>query len=624
MGLEHRRIPQYSPAMLQNTKFQSFSVSSDPAQGPPRLAALREELKRRGLSGFFVPRSDEFQGEYVPPRAERLSWLTGFTGSAGACVVTIDKAAVFVDGRYTTQANEQVDTRSFQIESLIDNPPPVWIGVNLAKGARFGYDPWLHTAQGAEQINAAVAAAGGEAVSCDTNPLDAVWTDQPTAPLGKIVTHPLEYSGENSEAKRMRIGKSLSETKADTVLLTLPESIAWLLNVRGADVPHTPFPLSFASVARDGHVTWFVDRRKLTPGIEAWIGNAVTIRELGDIGPHIDHLGQMKSRVQSDPATASAWIFDRLKAAGAPIVRASDPCALPKACKNSVEVQGFRNAHERDGAAIARFLCWLDEEAPGGDVDEISACRQLETIRAENSTLKDLSFDSISASGPHAALPHYRVNTKSNRKIQRNEIFLIDSGGQYPDGTTDITRTVIIGEPAQEMRDRFTRVLKGHIALATILFPDGTTGAHLDVLARQPLWMGGFDFDHGTGHGVGSYLSVHEGPQNISKRMIAVPLKPGMVCSNEPGFYKPGHFGIRIENLIVVTEPKPVKGGERPMMQFETITLAPIDRRLIDAAMLTAAERDWLDAYHQRVLRIIGPLVDAKTRTWLTAACALL
>ena len=578
--------------------------------------------RAQGLDGFIIPRADEFQGEYVPARSERLSWLTGFTGSAGACVAMLDKAAVFVDGRYAVQVVEQVDTTAFAIESLIDNPPHKWLEANLQAGMRFGFDPWMHAVTAAEQLDAAAKAAGAELVAVTSNPLDEAWDDQPAAPLGAVTAHAIEYAGEDSASKRTRIAAAIASQGAAAAIISMPESIAWLLNVRGADVPHTPFPLSYAVLDKDGHVTWFIDRRKLTPGIEAWIGNAVTIQAFDQLGAHLDGLGHAKTKVLADPSTVSYWMYQRLNQAGAKIIRAADPISLPKACKNPTELQGFRNAHQRDGVAITRFLHWLDQEAPHGSVDEIHACRKLEAFRLDNGALKDLSFDTISASGPNAALPHYRVSATSNRKLGKDEIFLVDSGGQYLDGTTDITRTVIIGTPTAEMRDRFTRVLRGHIALALARFPDGTAGVHLDALARAPLWDGGFDFDHGTGHGVGSYLSVHEGPQNISKRMIAVPLKPGMVCSNEPGYYKQGQYGIRIENLIAVTAPTDIPGGERSMMSFETLTYAPIDRRLIAVEMLTAQERSWLNAYHARVLDVIGPHLDGNVRAWAAAACA--
>ncbi|MBI1210624.1 MAG: M24 family metallopeptidase [Alphaproteobacteria bacterium] len=604
--------------MLHQTAFQSFADTTDPSQGAPRLAALRAELKRRGLEGFIVPRADEHQGEYVPPRAERLSWLTAFTGSAGVAVVLQSKAAIFIDGRYTVQAKEQVDPAQFENLSLIDQPPTDWIAANLPKGAKFGYDPMLHTIQGVDALQIAVAKAGGVLVPCTDNPLDAVWDDQPAPPLGAISTQTLDFAGEESTAKRERVAKTFAAT-ADAAVLTLPESIAWLLNIRGSDVPHTPFPLSFALLHSDGHVDLFVDRRKFTPGIEAWLGNGVTVRAPDEFGSALESLGRAKKRVQIDPATAAGWALDQLNKGGASIVRASDPCLLPKACKNATELEGVRQAHIRDGAALSRFLCWLAKEAPTGRLDEISAARRLEAFRAETSALKDLSFGSISAAGPNGALPHYRVTKKSNRKIETGTLYLIDSGGQYLDGTTDVTRTIAIGTPTAEMKDRFTRVLKGHIALARARFPEGTMGVQLDTLARQSLWDAGLDYDHGTGHGVGAYLSVHEGPQNISKRPITVPLKPGMIVSNEPGYYKVGHYGIRIENLVAVNELKDV-GGDRKMMTFETLTLAPIDLACVEPSLLTNDERDWLNDYHARVRKAHHGKVDAETAAWIEQA----
>jgi Xaa-Pro aminopeptidase len=586
--------------MLHQTKFQSFTETTSPLQGAPRLAALRAELKRRGLDGFVVPRADEYQGEYVPPRAERLAWLTGFTGSAGVAVVLLDKAAIFTDGRYTVQTPEQVDGKAFAYCSLVDEPPPDWISENLPKGGKLAYDPWMHTAAGVEALQTAVAKAGGTLIPCTDNPLDAVWEDQPAAPMGTVSAQPIEHAGETAEAKRERLAEGLRKAGADAAMLTLPESIAWLLNIRGSDVPHTPFPHAYAVLGKDAHVDLFIDRSKFAPGIDEWLGNQVTVRPQAELAAHLQTFKGRK--VQVDPATAAAWLFDRLKEAGATVLRAADPVLLPKACKNPAELDGTRRAHERDGIALSKFLAWLAAEAPTGGVDEIEACRVLENFRIETGILKDLSFGSISGSGPNAALPHYRVTAKSNRKLCQGEIFLIDSGGQYLDGTTDVTRTIIVGTPTAEMKDRFTRVLKGHIALA-----------------RMALWEGGYDYDHGTGHGVGAYLSVHEGPQNISKKQVNVALKPGMIISNEPGYYKVGHYGIRIENLIVVTEPKDV-GGERRMMEFETITLAPIDLNLVEVGMLTDAERKWLNDYHARVREKIAPGLDGSAKAWLLDA----
>jgi Xaa-Pro aminopeptidase len=594
-----------------------------PASIAERLAALRAELAGRGLAGFIVPRADEHQGEYVPPRAERLAWITGFGGSAGLAIILADKAAIFVDGRYTLQVRQQVDGKLYAYRHLIDEPPDAWIAENLPKGGKLAYDPWLHTPDQIEPLKRAVAKADGELVALTDNPLDAVWKDQPPAPIAPVRPHDLAYTGKDSAAKRQEIAAKLSALPADAAVLTGPDSIAWLLNLRGADVPRTPLPLSFAILHDDGRVDLFIEPRKLVPGIESHLGNAVAVHVPDALGGALDALGTAKARVLADPTSAAGWIFDRLAAAGAQVQRGADPCALPKACKNAVEIEGARSAHLRDGAAVTRFLCWLADEAPKGKLTELDAAAKLAEFRRVDKLLRDFSFDTISAAGPNAAIPHYRVSTESNRPIERDRIYLVDSGAQYLDGTTDITRTVIVGKPTAEMRDRFTRVLKGHIALGSAHFPKGTTGSQLDALARADLWAVGLDYDHGTGHGVGSYLGVHEGPQRISKVPNRVALEPGMIVSNEPGYYKSGDYGIRIENLVAVTEVK-VEGAERPMLGFETLTLAPIDRALIEPSLLTPEERAWVDAYHARVREALTPLLDAKTAAWLKDATAKL
>jgi len=467
-------------------------------------------------------------------------------------------------------------------------------------------------------LRLSVEKAGGTLVACETNPIDAVWTDQPDAPTAKAIIQDAALAGESAESKRTRIAEDVKAQGADAAVITMPDSICWLLNMRGGDVPHTPFALSFAILNSDGSTDLFMDARKSSPELIKHFGNAVRLREPGDFAPALDAL-KGKS-VVADPGTAAAAIFDRLTKAGARIRRAPDPVQLPKACKNAAEIEGTKKAHVRDGAALSKFLAWLAREAPNGHLTEIDAAKTLEGFRAETGALRDLSFDSISGAGSNGAVVHYKVTKSTNRPINNNEVFLIDSGAQYPDGTTDVTRTIIIGTPTAEMKDRFTRVLKGHIALATVRFPEGTTGMALDAFARRPLWEAGLDYDHGTGHGVGSYLSVHEGPQNISKRNVTQPLKPGMICSNEPGFYKTGEFGIRIENLVVVSEAKTVPGGERKMMEFETITLAPIDLGLVEPKLLSADERAWLNAYHARVRDTLLPLVDADTKPWLEQA----
>ena len=606
--------------MDKNAPFQTYDDRSDAATCAPRLAALRAELAKRGLDGFVVPHSDEYQSEYLPECHERLAWLTAFTGSAGGAVVLKDKAAVFVDGRYTLQVQQQTDTRLFEPRDLVAEGPNGWLEVNAPRGAKIGFDPWVHSAASADALRLSVERAGATLVPTDGNPIDAVWSDRPAAPAAKAVPHAMNLAGESAESKRTRIAEDIRKLGADAAVVSLADSICWLLNMRGGDTPHTPFVLSYAILHSDGSTDLFMDGRKSSPELVKHLGNAVRIREPGEFNAALDAL--KGKTVIADPTWTAAAAFDRLAKASATVKRGVDPCQLPKACKNSVEIEGARKAHVRDGAALTRFLAWMAREAPNGHLTEIEAAQALEGYRRKEGSLTDLSFDSISGAAPHAALPHYRVTTSSNRKINRNEIYLIDSGGQYPDGTTDVTRTMIVGQPTAEMKDRFTRVLKGHIALATVKFPEGTTGAALDAFARKFLWDVGCDYDHGTGHGVGSYLSVHEGPQNISKRPVTQTLKPGMICSNEPGYYKEGEYGIRIENLIVVTAAKPIAGGDpqRNFMEFETITLAPIDIDLVEPKQLTTEERDWFNAYHKYVRETLSPMVDDETRAWLEKA----
>jgi Xaa-Pro aminopeptidase len=597
--------------------FQTYDDTSDPATCAPRLTALRAELAQRGLDGFVVPHSDQHMGEYLPAYAERLAWLTAFTGSAGAAVVLKDKAAVFVDGRYTLQVRNQTDTRLFEPRDLVAEGPQGWIPDNLPSGAKLGYDPWLHTQHGVMHLKAAVEKAGGTLVAVDTNPIDTVWSDQPAPPVTPAKPHAHNLAGEQSDAKRLRLGDGLKKAGADAAVITLADSVCWLLNIRGSDVPHTPFTLAFAILHEDGGADLFLDPAKRSPELLAHLGNSVQVHEPTAFAAA---LNAMKGKnVLADPSTAAAAIFDKLTKTGAKIRQGADPCQLPKACKNPLEIEGMRKAHIRDGAALARYLAWFQTNAAGGTLTEIDAAETLEGFRRATGVLSDVSFDTISGAGSNGAIVHYRVTRSTNRTINPGEMFLLDSGAQYPDGTTDVTRTIMVGESTAEMRDRFTRVLKGHIALATARFPDGTIGMQLDSFARRPLWEAGLDYDHGTGHGVGSYLSVHEGPQNISKKPVMQALKPGMVCSNEPGFYKTGAFGIRIENLVVVTQPEDL-GGERKMMGFETITLAPIDLNLVEPALLTVEEKGWLNLYHARVRDVIAPLVDEETRVWLDRA----
>ncbi len=600
-------------------RFQSFEDRTERAASGARVAALRTELARRGLTGFVVPRSDRHQNEYVPACEERLAWLTGFTGSAGAAIVLMERAVLFVDGRYTLQVREQVDTSLFAIEHLVETPPDRWIETNLTSADRLGYDPWLHTVESAERLAKACAAAGATLVAVEPDLIDAIWRDRPAPPLGAVTLHDLRFAGEAAEEKLARIRAELAKLRADALVVSDPHAVAWAFNIRGADVAHTPLPLAFAVVPQAGRPALFVDGRKLSNDVRDRLEGLVDVREPADFVQAVAALGQARKTVRLDQATAADALARLVITHGGKVARGACPIALMKAVKNQVEISGARAAHIRDGAAVTRFLAWFDREAARGTLTEIDAVAALESFRRDTGQLKDISFPTISGAGPDGAIVHYRVTSKTNRGIAPGELFLIDSGGQYQDGTTDITRTVAVGEPTAEMRERFTRVLKGHIAIARAVFPDGTTGAQLDSFARQFLWAQGLDFDHGTGHGVGSYLSVHEGPARISK-LGTTALRRGMILSNEPGYYKAGAYGIRIENLVLVVEAAAVPDAEKPLNAFETLTLAPIDRRLIVANMLTPEETEWLDGYHTRVAQTLSPLVDAETRAWLAAA----
>ncbi len=598
--------------------FQTYDDPGGPALGRKHLPRLRKALKAAHLDGFIVPHEDEWQNEYVPAAYDRLAWATGFTGSAGAAVVLADEAAIFTDGRYTLQVRAQVDGELFQYRDLIDSGVPAYLRERAPKGGRIGYDPKLHSPDSLDRLRAAAEAAGAALVPVARNPIDEIWDDRPPAPMAKVVPQQESYTGESAASKRARLGDGLKDENADAVVITSPASIAWLFNVRGGDVARTPLPLGEALLRSDGTADLFLADEKVSPELKQWLGNQVVVRPSEELQPTLASMRGKKVRL--DPSTASAWYFEQLKDAGAEIVRGQDPVVLPRACKNAAEIEGSRKAHTRDGAAVSRFLHWLATDAQTGKVQEIDACQKLEAFRAETGALKDLSFDSISGAGPNGAIVHYRVTKKTNRRLARGSLFLIDSGGQYLDGTTDITRTVAIGRASPEMKDRFTRVLKGHIALSRVRFPKGTTGHQLDALARMSLWDAGLDYDHGTGHGVGVYLGVHEGPHRIAKMVNTQPLEPGMIVSNEPGYYKTGAYGIRIENLQVVTPAADINGGERPMLGFETLTLAPIARELIVKKLLTKAEIAWVDAYHARVWEKIGPQLDGEVKTWLEAA----
>lgn len=590
-----------------------------------RLAALRAELAHRGLTGMVLPLTDDFQGEYLPLAAQRLTWLTGFSGSAGSAAVLADRAGVWSDGRYTLQLKAQVDNALFELHHSVDAPLTAWLSAHLKAGDRLGYDPWLHTPDSVARLAAAVDKAGAELVALDDNPIDSIWRERPPVPLAPVLIQEIAQAGEAADSKRQRIAQLVRDKGADAAVLASPDSIAWLLNIRGGDVPHNPLVLARAILADDGHLTLFVDPRKLSAAVVSHLGNAVTTAEPDSFGAALDKLGRDKRRVLADPATTPAWIFRRLDHAGAHVLRGEDPCILPKARKNAVELEGTRQAHRRDGAALVRFLRWLAETAPTGTLDELGVMEKLAWFRSRDPLFRDLSFSTIAGAGPNGAIVHYRSTPETNRPIPPGTPLLLDSGGQYIDGTTDVTRTLFVAGgngPDPELQDRFTRVLQGHIALAMALFPVGTTGQQLDALARRPLWALGLDFDHGTGHGVGSYLCVHEGPQRIAKTGSTAALEPGMIISNEPGFYKTGHWGIRIENLVAVTEVGIPAGGERPMLGFETLTQAPIDRALIVTNLLSTTERAWLDAYHRGVYATLSPLLDDADRAWLKTATA--
>lgn len=607
-------------------------AQADQAQQAERLSGLREQMAQQTLAAFIVPHADEHQGEYLPPHAERLAWLTGFTGSAGLAIVTRSHAALFVDGRYTLQAAVETDSDLYDHCHLTQNPPAKWLATTLKdeagdaepKGWVVGFDPWLHTDDGLDKLRAECEPLGIELCAVDGgNPIDHLWEDRPPAPSVPVMRQPVEFSGESADAKRMRVATALRENGLDAAVLTAPESICWLLNLRGGDVPYTPLVLTFAILYADGTVSLFLDPAKKVNGLNEHLGDQVSVLTPEDMAEAL--AGLADKRVRIDKATCAAWISGRLRVVGAEVDAGVDPCALPKACKNPTELSGMRQAHVRDGVAVCRFLAWLDGEMTGETplVDELTASDQLETFRREGAYFRDLSFPTIVGSGPNGAVVHYRADESSNRPLGLGELFLVDSGAQYLDGTTDLTRTIALGTPSAEMCRRYTQVLKGHIALSRIRFPQGTTGSQLDVLARQFLWMDGVDFDHGTGHGVGSYLSVHEGPQRISKTPSTVALKPGMVISNEPGYYKAGAFGIRIENLITVTALEPLpQGSERPLLFFETLTLAPYDRRLIDRTLLSSEETAWINAYHRRVVDQVSPFLGPDDAAWLGQACA--
>ncbi len=595
---------------------QSFEETARPEQGPPRLAALRARLAQAGLDGFLVPRADMHQGEYVAVRDERLAWLTGFTGSSGFTIVLGDRAGVFTDGRYRVQVRAQVDTAHFTPVDWPATKPGDWLREALPAGGRIGFDPWLHTPDEIDKLTASLEDSG-ITLERSANLVDAVWTDQPAPPCGAVRAHPDALAGESAAARRTRLAAELRGAGVRAAVITLPDSIAWLLNIRGADIPRNPVVHACAILHDDGTVALFIDAAKLDATARAHLGDEVTLHPPEAFAPA---LAALAGPVRLDPASAPVAVADLLAAADVAVDHGRDPCLLPKARKTSAELDGMRAAHLRDAAAMVEFLAWFDAEAPTGRLTEIDAVRELEARRVATGRLIDLSFDTIAGAGPHGAIVHYRVTEATNRAIAPGELFLLDSGGQYDDGTTDITRTIAVGAVGTEERATFTRVLQGMIAISRLRFPEGVAGAHLDALARYPLWLAGRDYDHGTGHGVGAALSVHEGPQRFS-RLSDVALEPGMILSNEPGCYREGAYGIRIENLVALQAADPLPGGDaRAMLCVETLTWVPIDRRLIDPAMLSATERDWVDAYHAEVYVRVAPLVGAPARDWLRRA----
>ena len=579
-----------------------------------RLTSLRAELAQQGLDGLIVPRADEHLAEYVPESAERLAWLTGFTGSAGIAAVLADRAAVFTDGRYVLQLAAQTDAEQWERLHVTEQPPWKWVAEHASAGAKIGYDPMLFAEEGVNRYTEA----GLTMVPVTRNPVDAVWTNRPAPPIGAAVPHALSHAGRSSDDKRADIAKLLRDARQDAAVLTDPASVAWLLNIRGADVPFTPFALGFALVHADGGTELFMDPAKLPDATRAWLGNSVSVAGRDALAPALVRLAGKTVRV--DPAGSPVWFAQQLRAAGATVAAGSDPCLMPKARKNPVEQQGMRDAHTRDAVAVCRFLHWVDTH--GTTATEMAAADTLLSLRRQVALFRGESFPAISGAGEHGAIIHYRVTQETDRPIRPNEVYLIDSGGQYLDGTTDITRTVWTGPDAAppEIKARVTAVMKGHIAIASAVFPFGVQGAHIDSFARRALWAMGLDYDHGTGHGVGSYLSVHEGPVSLSRLARPIAIEEGMVLSDEPGFYLPDHYGIRLENLLLVRTAE-LPNASKPFLRFETLTLAPFDTRLLDAALLDPGEKAWLNAYHGRVLQVVGPALPPETQAWLAQAC---
>lgn len=624
------KIAPQSEAAQQLTALKEEIANDNSSIKQNKLADMRAEMQKRGITGFFVPRADEFHGEYVPARAERLAWITEFTGSAGSAVVLSDKAAFFTDGRYTLQARKQVNAKDFEICSTAEKQEPTptitptqWIEKNVKKGDVFGIDPAIQSPNEVKNIKAAVEKAGGTLVFV-TNPLDAAWKGRPEAPISPVMPQPLEYAGQSSADKRTALSSRLAEKGADALVIALPEETCWLLNVRGGDVPCTPFALSYSIAHKDGTVDWFIDQRKLTDETKQWVGNAVRIHDISEFQGAVAKLAKSGAKVWIDPSTAPIQAQTLVTNNGGSVVAERSPLQLMKALKNKVEIDGMAAAHIRDGAALTRFLAVMADPAQAAKHDEISASDLLQDFRAEGDKFRGLSFDTISGAGGNGAIIHYRSSPETTKPITAGPVYLVDSGAQYLDGTTDVTRAVAVGTPTAEMKENFTRVLKGHIQVAMAEFPAGTTGDKLDVLARASLKEAGLDYAHGTGHGVGSYLSVHEGPCSISSANTTVPLQPGMVLSNEPGYYKEGEYGIRLESLVTVVDTGRKDDDGKALLAFRTLTMAPIDRNLVEPSLLTAAELKWLNDYHAEVARNLAPLLgnDPAAAAFLKKATA--
>lgn len=605
-------------SVMRKNRFLS-SIKNTTASSEERLFLLRNIMEKQNLQGYLIPRSDEYQSEYLPKSSQRLAWLTGFDGSAGFAIVLKQRAAIFTDGRYTLQIRDQVDEKHFEIYNTAEMLPLDWLESNLRKNDCIGFDPWLHTCDEVIKISTVLASKDAEAIKLSKNLIDEIWLDKPPVPLGPITPHPEIYAGEAVASKFDTINTEMMKNEEDVVIISSPESIAWLLNIRGSDVARTPLPLSFLMLNKKGHAKLFVDQRKIVDETRNHLGNAVSILPIKEFGSELNSLTHGSKKIRLDPKTCPAWVAEKFNSSSISIVHGDDPTLIPKAKKNKVELAGTRAAHIRDGAAFVRFLNWFSLNSKQGQLDEMNAATKLQNFREKDPLFKDLSFDTISGSGPNGAIVHYRVTEESNRTIELGDLYLVDSGAQYLDGTTDITRTIAVGDPGDEAKNYFTRVLKGHIAIASSKFPVGTNGSQLDALARAPLWAIGADYDHGTGHGVGSYLGVHEGPQRISKLPNSVSLQPGMIVSNEPGYYKSGAYGIRLENLLVV-QSEIIPNSECAMLSFETITLAPFDRSMILNELLQDHEKSWLNNYHASVRKKLLPLLNTNDGAWLIDA----